>query len=67
MESTCVPSREEETVVTKAEEILEQLGIDTAENKGVSAMKRAGKIAEKIGISEMTLDEINGEIREARN
>ncbi|MGI6608856.1 MAG: type II toxin-antitoxin system RelB/DinJ family antitoxin [Erysipelotrichaceae bacterium] len=35
-------------------------------NKGVLAMKRASKIAEKKGISEMTLDEINAEIAEVR-
>lgn len=39
---------------------------DIKENKGISAMKRASKIAEKYGISEMSLDEINAEIREAR-
>ena len=33
---------------------------------GVSAMKRASRIAEENGISDMTLDEINAEIAEAR-
>ena len=35
-------------------------------NKGVLAMKRASKIAKEKGISDMTLDEINAEIAEAR-
>ena len=39
---------------------------ETSENKGVSAMKRASRIAEENGISDMTLDEINAEIAEAR-
>lgn len=38
----------------------------TPENKGVSAMKRASRIAEENGISDMTLDEINAEIADAR-
>ncbi|MEE8837207.1 MAG: type II toxin-antitoxin system RelB/DinJ family antitoxin [Eubacteriales bacterium] len=37
-----------------------------SENKGVSAMKRASQIAEENGISDMTLDEINAEIADAR-
>ncbi len=36
------------------------------ENKGVKAMKAASLIARQNGISEMTLDEINAEIAEAR-
>lgn len=36
------------------------------ENKGIEALKRASKIAEQYGISDMTLDEINAEISEAR-
>ncbi len=36
------------------------------ENKGVAAMKRASRIAEENGIADMTLDEINAEIAEAR-
>jgi len=41
--------------------------IDEApENRGVSAMKRASRIAEENGISDMTLDEINAEIAAAR-
>ena len=36
------------------------------ENRGIRAMKRASRIAEEYGISEMTLDEINTEIAEAR-
>ena len=39
---------------------------ETSENKGVSAMKRASRIEEENGISDMTLDEINAEIAEAR-
>ncbi|MGI5912908.1 MAG: type II toxin-antitoxin system RelB/DinJ family antitoxin [Syntrophomonadaceae bacterium] len=38
----------------------------TPENKGVSAMKRASRITEENGISDMTLDEINAEIADAR-
>lgn len=40
---------------------------DVQGNKGISAMKRASKIAEEYGISDMSLDEINKEIREVRN
>ena len=36
------------------------------ENKGVKAMKAASRIAEEYGISDMTLEEINSEIAEAR-
>lgn len=36
------------------------------ENKGISAMKRASKIAKEYGISDLSLEEINAEIREAR-
>lgn len=35
-------------------------------NKGLEAMKAASKIAEENGIADMTLDEINAEIAEAR-
>ena len=35
-------------------------------NKGIESMKRASRIAEKNGISDMTLEEINAEIAEAR-
>ncbi len=35
-------------------------------NKGLEAMKAASMIAEKYGISDITLDEINAEIAEAR-
>lgn len=38
----------------------------TPENPGLSAMKEASRIAEKNGISDMTLEEINAEIAEAR-
>lgn len=36
------------------------------ESKGLQAMKAASRIAKENGISEMTLDEINAEIAEAR-
>lgn len=39
---------------------------ETPENKGISAMKRASRIAEENGISDMTLDEIYAEIADAR-
>lgn len=39
---------------------------DLSENKAVKAMKAASKIAAENGISDMTLDEINAEIAEAR-
>ena len=39
---------------------------EAKENKGVSAMKRASKIAKEYGISDLSLDEINEKIREAR-
>jgi DNA-damage-inducible protein J len=35
-------------------------------NRGIEAMKEASRIAQKNEISEMTLDEINSEIMEAR-
>ena len=35
-------------------------------NKGFEALKAASKIAEENGFSEMTLEEINAEIAEAR-
>ncbi len=39
---------------------------DEPENKALNAMKEASRIAKENGISEMTLDEINAEISEAR-
>lgn len=39
---------------------------EVKENKGISAMKRASKIAKEYGIADLSLDEINAEIREAR-
>ncbi len=36
------------------------------ENRGIQAMKRASQIAEEQGIADMTLEEINAEIAEAR-
>ena len=40
--------------------------LETEENPAISAMKKASRIAEENGISDMTLDEINAEISEAR-
>ena len=39
---------------------------EAKENKGISAMKRASQIAKEYGISDLSLDEINEVIREAR-
>lgn len=39
---------------------------DIFENKGMEAMKEASRIATENGISDMTLEEINAEISEAR-
>lgn len=39
---------------------------DNTEPRGLTAMKEASRIAEQNGISDMTLDEINTEIRAAR-
>lgn len=39
---------------------------DLSENKAIAAMKKASEIAIQNGISDMTLDEINAEIAEAR-
>lgn len=39
---------------------------EAKENKGISAMKRASKIAKEYVISDLSLDEINEAIREAR-
>lgn len=39
---------------------------ESAESRAVQAMKAASHIAEENGISDMTLDEINAEIAEAR-
>ena len=36
------------------------------ENRGITAMKAAARIAAENGISDMTLDEINAEISAAR-
>lgn len=40
--------------------------IDEKTNPGIKALERASKIAEELGISDMTLDEINAEIAETR-
>lgn len=40
--------------------------IETEENPGISALKRASRIAEENGIADMSLDEINAEIAEVR-
>ena len=39
---------------------------DTSANKAVEAMKTASRIAEEAGISDMTLEDINAEIAQAR-
>jgi DNA-damage-inducible protein J len=39
---------------------------DIPKNKGILALKEMGRISAKKGNSEMTLDEINAEIAEAR-
>ena len=39
---------------------------DISENKAIRAMKAASRIAEENGIADMTLDEINAEIADAR-
>lgn len=39
---------------------------DSSERRSLAAMKEASRIAEENDISEMTLDEINAEIAEAR-
>ena len=39
---------------------------DLSENKAIRAMKAASRIAEENGIANMTLDEINAEIADAR-
>ncbi len=39
---------------------------DLPENKGIAALRQMGKISAEKGNSEMTLDEINAEIAEAR-
>ena len=40
--------------------------ISEKENPGITAMKKASKTATELGISEMTLDEINAEIAKVR-
>jgi len=40
---------------------------DGPENPGVTAMRKASAIASELGISDMSLDEINAEIAAARN
>lgn len=40
---------------------------NATEPRGLAAMKEASRIAEENGISDMTLDEINAEIRAARD
>ncbi len=40
--------------------------IETEDNPGINALKRASRIAEEYGIADMSLDEINAEIAEAR-
>ena len=40
---------------------------DDTEPRGLTAMKEASRITEENGISDRTLDEINAEIRAARD
>lgn len=40
--------------------------IEAENNPGINALKRASRIAEEYGIADMSLDEINTEIAEAR-
>ena len=40
--------------------------LDDEDNKGILAMRKAQKIAGERGISDMTLEEINAEIADAR-
>jgi DNA-damage-inducible protein J len=40
--------------------------VNNSENRALNAMKEASRIAAENGISDMTLDEINAEIAEAR-
>ncbi len=40
--------------------------VNSSENRALNAMKAASRIAAENGISDMTLDEINAEIAEAR-
>jgi len=40
--------------------------IEAENNQGINALKRASRIAEEYGIADMSLDEINTEIAEAR-
>ena len=40
--------------------------IETENDSGINALKRASRIAEEYGIADMSLDEINIEIAEAR-
>ena len=40
--------------------------VNDSQNRALNAMKAASRIAVESGISEMTLDEINAEISEAR-
>ena len=40
--------------------------LEEEQNSGIRALKRASRIAEEYGISDMSLDEINAEIAEAR-
>ncbi len=40
--------------------------LEDENNPGIRALQRASKIAEEYGISDMTLEEINAEIKETR-
>ena len=45
---------------------MEEIKQFATENTAIQAMKEASKIAEEHGISDMSIDEINAEINEAR-
>lgn len=40
--------------------------VDETDNSGISAMRKAQRIAEQRGLANMSLDDINAEIAEAR-
>lgn len=46
--------------------IPSSMKIEAENNSGINALKRASRIAEEYGIADMSLDEINTEIAEAR-
>ena len=82
MASTLIQFRTEDTEKIKSIQILDKLGLtlpayqeqgipfsmklNEADTPGISAIKKASKIAEEYNISDMSPDEINAEIAEAR-